>query len=70
MAAKVRRTTVIRADSSYSWEKGKAVRDVVAALQVELETEGLSPSRLTAETKPGRYTGSIRVEARLTMESR
>lgn len=68
MAATVRRTTVIRSDGSYGYggAKNKAVREVVEALTAELACD-LKASSLTVTTKPGRYTGTVKVEARLSM---
>ena len=68
MAAKVRRSTVIRSEGGYWSNKDEAVRDVVAALASELES-GLKATRLTVETKLGRDSNSVKVEAKLSMES-
>ena len=70
MAATVRRTTTIRSDGSWSsWPKDKAIRDVVEALTAELACD-LKATSLTVTTKPGRRTGSVNVEARLSMGTR
>lgn len=69
MGATVRRTTVIRSDGDYAYErKDKAVRQVVDALVEELDC-GLKASSLTVTTKTGSRVGSVKVEARLSMWS-
>lgn len=70
MGATVRRTTVIRSSGEYSsWRKDKAIREVVEALEAELSCD-LKATSLTVTTKPGRWAGDVKVEARLSMGSR
>ena len=70
MAASIRRTTVIRSSGDWaSHKKNKAIREVVEALTAELASD-LKATSLTVTTKPGRYVGDVKVEARLSMGDR
>lgn len=71
MGATIRRTTTVRSEGEWGSydKKDSAIRAVVAALAEEMDCD-LKATNLTVTTKPGRYVGSVKVEAKLSMGSR
>lgn len=69
MAAKVRKNITVRSEEYVSrYSSSNPITQVVEALAAELEGEGRA-THLTVTTTPGRYSGHVKVVAKLSMVS-